>query len=51
MNGRHTRHPELCRYFAVEQPQPFAQVHVPVQAQSSSHVQRAGFATQPHEVV
>jgi len=64
MNGeRHTRndgrtrcdasfrHPELCRYFAAEQPQPLAQVHVPLQAQSSPHVQRAGLAAQPHEVV
>jgi hypothetical protein len=42
---------ELCRYFAVEQRQPFAQAHVPVQVQSSPHVQRAGLATQPHEVV
>ena len=38
-------------YFAVEQPQPLAQLHVPLQAQSSPHVQRAGLAAQPHEVV
>jgi hypothetical protein len=46
-----SRRPELCRYFAVEQPQPLAQVHVPLQAQSSPHAQRAGLAAQPHEVV
>jgi len=46
-----SRRPEFCGYFAVEQPQPLAQVHVPLQAQSSPHVQRAGVAAQPHEVV
>ena len=46
-----SRRAELCRYFAVEQPQPLAQVHVPLQAQSSPHVQRARLAAQPHEVV
>lgn len=38
------------RYFAFAQSQPFAQVHVPVQAQCSAHVQRAGLAAQPHEL-
>jgi hypothetical protein len=45
------RRRELGCYFAVEQPQPLAQVHVPLQAQSSPQVQRAGLAAQPHEVV